>query len=93
LALAAVTGSADAQGDGPGNVAGSWHVGASGGSTIAATDMTLTAAADGPGIGVPPASTLDPQDGTITISGTAQLGTDGDILINAAGAGRIAGGA
>jgi filamentous hemagglutinin family protein len=92
LTLAAVTGSADAAGDGPGNVAGSWHVGAAGGSTVTATGLTLHAAAEGAGIGVPPASTLDPQDGTINVTGTAQLGTDGDILVNAAGAGRIAGG-
>jgi hypothetical protein len=92
LTLAAVTGSADAMGDGPGNVSGSWHVGAAGGSNVTATDLTLTAAAKGAGIGVPPASTLDPQDGTINVTGTAQLGTDGDILVNAAGAGRIAGG-
>jgi filamentous hemagglutinin family protein len=92
LTLAAVTGSANAQGDGPGNAAGSWHVGAASGSTVTAASLTLTAAADGAGIGVPPASTLDPQDGTITVTGTALLGTDGDIVVNAAQAGRIAGG-
>ncbi len=92
LTLAAVTGSAGGLGDGPGNVAGEWHVEAEGGSTILATDLTLTAAAGGTGIGVPPASTLDPQDGTITVTGTARLSTDGDILVNAGQAGRIAGG-
>jgi hypothetical protein len=92
LVLAAVTGSADALLEGPGNVAGSWHVGASGGSTITATDLTLTAAATADGIGVPPASTLDPQNGTITVTGTAQLGTDGDIRVNASQAGRLLGG-
>jgi hypothetical protein len=92
LILAAVTGSAGGLGDGPGNVAGQWHVGASGGSTINATGMTLTAAAEGAAIGLPPASTLDPQGGTITVTGTAQLSTDGDILVNGGGAGRIAGG-
>ena len=92
LTLAAVTGSANATGGATGNVAGSWHVGAAGGSNVAATDLTLTAAAQGTGIGTPPASTLDPQNGTITVTGTAQLGTDGDIQVNAAGAGRLAGG-
>jgi hypothetical protein len=92
VTLAAVTGSANALGNGPGNVAGSWHVGAADGSNVTATGLTLTAAASGAGIGVPPASTLDPQGGVITVSGTAQLSTDGDILVNAAQAGRIAGG-
>ena len=92
LTLAAVTGSTNARGGPTGNVAGSWHVGATRGSTLGATDLTLTAAAQGSGIGLPPASTLDPQDGTITISGTARLSTDGDIQVNASNAGRVAGG-
>ncbi len=91
VTLAAVTGSAGAHGNGPGNVAGDWHVGASGGSIVTATNLTLTAAADGPGIGVPRASTLDPQNGTIRVTGTAQLSTDGDIVVNASQAGRVTG--
>ena len=92
LMLATVTGSANAQGNGPANTAGEWHIGAAGGSAVNATDVTLTAAAQGPGIGVPRASTLDPQNGTITVTGTARLSTDGDIIVNATQAGRIAGG-
>lgn len=92
VTLAAVTGSANALGGPTGNLAGSWHVRAAGGSTVTATGLTLTAAASGTGIGVPPPSTLDPQNGTITVTGTAQLGTDGDILANASQAGTILGG-
>ena len=92
LRMAAMTGAANALGNGPGNLAGEWHVGSSGGSAVIATDMTLTAAAQGAGIGMPAASTLDPQNGTITVSGTARLSTDGDIQLNAGQAGRIGGG-
>ncbi|HYD12480.1 MAG TPA: hypothetical protein VEC11_06505 [Allosphingosinicella sp.] len=92
ITLAGVTGSVGALGDGPGNVAGQWHVGASAGSTVTATGLTLTAAAEGAGIGLPPASTLDALDGTITVTGTAQLGTDGDLLVSVGQAGRVAGG-
>lgn len=92
VTLAAVTGSANATGGPTGNVAGSWHVRAFGGSAVSVTGMTLTAAAQGTGIGLPPASSLDPQNGTITVTGTAQLGTDGDIQVNASQAGRVAGG-
>ena len=92
MTLAAVTGSANALGGPTGNLAGSWHVGAAGGSAVTATELTLTAAASGTGMGVPPPSSLDPQNGTITVTGTAQLGTDGDILVNASQAGSIIGG-
>lgn len=91
--LAAVTGSAS--GIGPsstGNIAGAWHVGASGGSSLAAANLTLTATAQGTAPGAPPASTLDPQNGTINVSGTAQLSTAGDIQVNATQNGRIIGG-
>src|SRR6218665_3234869 len=53
LNLTTVTGSADALGNGPGNVAGEWHVGASGGSVVTMTQAALTALAQGTGIGVP----------------------------------------
>lgn len=93
ITLANVTGSINAVGAGAGNVAGAWHVGAAGaGTAVNATGMTLTAAAQGTSIGVPPASSLDPRDGRITVTGTAQLSTDGDIQVNATAGGRVTGG-
>ncbi|HTU12693.1 MAG TPA: hypothetical protein VMG08_17520 [Allosphingosinicella sp.] len=89
--LADVDGAANAIGAGPGNVAGEWHVGASGGGTVTMANVVLTALADGAGIGTPAASTLDPQGGTIIVTGTGRFRTDGDVLVNAGQAGRLAG--
>jgi filamentous hemagglutinin family protein len=93
LNLAAVTGSASGLGaDSNGNVAGRWNVGASGGSIVNAASMTLTAEAEGTAPGAPPASTVDLRGGTVNVTGTASLSTDGDIQVLASQTGRMTGG-
>lgn len=91
LNLATVTGSADALGtESTGNVAGEWHVAAVR-SNVTATAMTLSARAEGSATDTPPDSSLDPQNGTITVAGTAALSTDGTVVLTATEAGRFAG--
>jgi hypothetical protein len=91
LALSGVTGSANAVGNGTGNAAGQWHISAIGGD-VSAANVTLTATAGGTGPGPAPASTIDAQGRLVTLSGVSTLTTDGDILVTATGAGRVAGG-
>jgi filamentous hemagglutinin family protein len=91
LTLSDVTGSASALGTGIGNAAGQWHLSAIGGN-VGATNVNLTATAAGTGPGPAPASTIDAQGRVVTLSGVSTLTTDGDILLTATGAGRVAGG-
>ncbi|HVQ07431.1 MAG TPA: hypothetical protein VMS43_03255 [Allosphingosinicella sp.] len=91
LTLSDVTGSASGLGNGNGYFAGAWHLSAIGGD-VSATNVTLNAVAGGTGPGPAPASTIDAQSGTVTLNGVSTLTTDGDILLTATGAGRVAGG-
>lgn len=91
LSAGDVTGTASATGAaGTGNSPGEWHVAAIGG-TMNFANLTLTALATG-APAVRPFSSLEPQGGVITISGTGTLTSAGEIRVTGAGAGRVTGG-
>jgi filamentous hemagglutinin family protein len=84
-----VTGRVNSVGGGAGSTAGRWRVYANGGN---ATYANLTLGASG-GLLLPATSLIEPTNGTINVLGVAALSSQGSIALNAAGSGRLIGGA
>jgi hypothetical protein len=90
LQAGSIDGSANATGGAAGSKAGAWHISASDGGSVSATDITLGASG---GTLPPAASTVDVLNGgTASASGTAALSSAGTIQVNASGAGKLGGG-
>ena len=90
LQAGSVNGTANATGGAAGSTAGRWQVSATGGSSIAATDLTLAALG---GTGLPSASRVDAlSGGTVSATGTGTFSSAGSIQVNASGAGKLSGG-
>jgi hypothetical protein len=90
LQAGSVNGTANAAGGAAGSTAGRWQVSATGGSSVAATDLTLAALG---GTVLPVASRIDAlTDGSVSASGTGTFSSAGTIQVNTGGAGTLTGG-